>query len=388
MRILVVDDTKSILLVLKTLLTKWGHDVLCADDGREAWELLQRERVSMVVSDWMMPEMDGPTLCKRIRDAAFDHYIYFILLTSRDDKSDVIEGMSFGADDFVTKPFSTAELEVRVNAGIRVITLQERLELQNQQLTETLDTVSRDLEAASRTQVSLLPKSGQNLSDLQFDWVFEPSTYVGGDVFGYFPLSQDLVAFYSIDVSGHGVPAALISVTLNKFITPELCRGGQGQTGKLRSPEDVVAILNDEFQNSGADTFYFTMLYGVHNARTGATCMCQAAHPHPLLLREDGKIEQLGDGGLPVAMLEMATYDSFEVKMNPGDRLFLYSDGVTECESPEGELFGAERFMSFLKKHRDMDNAELITKLKSELTGWSCKQSFDDDLSLLSIRKS
>ena len=389
MRILVVEDTPSVRLVLARVLRQWGHDVLEAGDGEAAWEILRRERVRLVVSDWMMPALDGPGLCRRIRAAGFDEYVYFILLTSRDEEADLVEGMNAGADDFVTKPFSRAELDVRLKAGIRVLELQQRLARQNAELSETLGIVRRDLEAAARTQFSMLPDNATCFGPTRFDWLYSPATYIGGDILNYFVVDDRLLAFYAIDVSGHGVPAALVSSTLNKFITPALCREVLQGAGRERDPgpEAIVERLNRDFLDYGEDDFYFTMLLALHETASGRTRVCQAAHPHPVLIPRDAQIEVLGEGGMPVAMLDMARYDSFEFEMAPGDRLILYSDGVTECRSTGGEQFGMERFKSFLLDRRALDNPALLDALRNELAHFSGGKAPDDDLSVLCVER-
>jgi phosphoserine phosphatase RsbU/P len=388
MRILVVEDTLSVRLVVAGLLRKWGHEVVEADHGEQAWETLRREAIQFVISDWMMPELTGPELCRRIRSADFEHYIYIILLTSRDDESDLVEGMRAGADDFVTKPFSRGELEVRIKAGERILELQSRLAEKNRELSDALNTVRNDLEAAARTQLSLLPPTASEFGGTRFDWLYCPATYIGGDTLGYFPLDDEILAFYSIDVCGHGVPAALVSASLHTFITPALCRQAVSGTGANceMSPELVVEQLNREFVNHGND-MYFSLVLGLHNRYTGKTRMCQAAHPHPLLVSGTQCIEQLGSGGLPVAMFEDADYDAFEFTINPGDRLLLYSDGVTECTSGNGESFGMNLLRTFLRDHASKDSALLLQALRQRLADFKGNDIFDDDLSVLMLTR-
>ncbi len=388
MRILVVDDTLSVRIMLASLLRKWGHEVIEADDGDQAWEIIQREPVRFVISDWMMPGLDGPSLCRRVREADFEDYVYFILLTSRDDESDLVEGMNSGADDFVTKPFSRGELEVRIKAGARILQLQQNLAQKNTELSDALGIVRRDLEAAARTQLRMLPANAAEFGPTRFDWLFSPATYIGGDSLGYFPVENDLIAFYTIDVSGHGVPSAMISFTLNRFITPALCRlaVAQDKDGRALSPERVVECLNQEFMDHGDDSFYFTMLFGLHEPATGLTRICQAAHPHPLLVSRGGSVEELGGGGMPVALLEFADFDSFEFVMQPGDRLLMYSDGVTESISPEDVQYGIERFKEFLRARHELDTPALLQTLRGDLAGFRGGEGFDDDLSVLAMQ--
>lgn len=134
MRILIVEDDRDLIMLLSDILRKGGYDVISAADGSEAWGILQREKIHFVITDWMMPKMDGLELCKRIRSAAFPYYIYIVMLTAKDAKGELVQGMEAGADDFLVKPFSKDELNVRVRAGERIITLETGLEKQNRQV--------------------------------------------------------------------------------------------------------------------------------------------------------------------------------------------------------------------------------------------------------------
>jgi len=126
MKILAVDDDDLALLLLESTLADAGHEIVRAASGREALEMLHREPIRLVITDWVMPGMDGLELCRQIRRGAFPGYIYTILLTSRDRTQDIVEGLSAGADDFISKPFAPAELLVRLRAGERVLALETR----------------------------------------------------------------------------------------------------------------------------------------------------------------------------------------------------------------------------------------------------------------------
>lgn len=128
MKVLAAEDNPVFQTLLASMLTKWGYEVLSVGDGNEAWEMLQSDdSLRMVILDWMMPGIDGVELCRRIRAAAREPYIYILLLTARTESQDLIEGMDAGADDYLTKPFNTQELRVRLRAGRRILELQEEL---------------------------------------------------------------------------------------------------------------------------------------------------------------------------------------------------------------------------------------------------------------------
>ncbi len=128
MRILIADDSLLSRRLLEETLRSWGYDVIVAADGEEAWRILSGEHSpSLAVLDWMMPGRTGPELCRLVRQRAAEPYTYILLLTSRNEKDDVVEGMDSGADDYITKPFDKHELKVRLRAGTRIVDLQEQL---------------------------------------------------------------------------------------------------------------------------------------------------------------------------------------------------------------------------------------------------------------------
>ena len=137
LRALIVEDSPSVRLYLEALVRKWGFDTSSAADGAEAWELLQSRPIHLLISDWMMPRLSGLELCRRVRAAALPHYVYTILVTARSESADLLEGMSAGADDFLSKPVDARELQVRVEAARRVLLLEMTLEERNRRLSET-----------------------------------------------------------------------------------------------------------------------------------------------------------------------------------------------------------------------------------------------------------
>jgi DNA-binding response OmpR family regulator len=127
MKVLVADDDPLSRKLLRTYLERWGHQVVCADDGDQAWALFQTDAFEIVVTDWMMPGLTGPALVKRIREAVVDRYVYTILLTAKSRPGEVVEGMDAGSDDFITKPFDRDELHARIRAGERIVSLEHAL---------------------------------------------------------------------------------------------------------------------------------------------------------------------------------------------------------------------------------------------------------------------
>lgn len=401
MRILIVDDDKDIRVLLSRTLKKWDHVVIEASNGLEAWNILNAERISFVVSDWLMPEMDGLELCQRIRAADFSRYIYFILLTAKDAKDELIRGMEAGADDFVVKPFNKGELKVRIRAGERIVKLEHDLELRNKKLLEAnanlnkaYSRISKDLQAASEMQKSLLPSAAMSLYDYRFDWIFCPSSFVAGDIFNFFPLDDRHIGFYVLDVAGHGIPAAMLSVTLSKIMTPTAFGHRPLKHFvptpphyEISSPDQVMSDLNQRFQNKNDAMQYFTMAYGIIEIESGKIRISQGGHPSPILVNNEKQAFFIGTGGFPVGMIEKITYEEDELFLEKGNRLYLYSDGITECFNYKGEQFSEERLKELLVQWSLLPLCEVLKNIENVINEWQIDSDFDDDITLLAIER-
>lgn len=398
MKILLVDDDRVARRIHSILLRAQGHEVVEAADGALAWQLVVESDISFVVSDWVMPNLAGVDLCRRIRAAALDRYVYVILCTSKGAKTDLIEGMDAGADDFLVKPVGPDELRVKVRAGERVLNLQQGLAQKNdelartnQQLQSSHKLLEDDLKAAAWMQQRLLPPPALEANGLRCHWRFEPSGYVAGDIFNFFAMDEREVGFYLLDVSGHGVPAAMLSVTLSMILKPDASRGSPlrrlnraTQLSEILSPGDAIRELNRRFQTK--DDRYFTMIYGLFDTSSSILRIAQAGHPGPVLIGKNGHPEILGTGGMPVGLWNEIDFDCLEVPVKAGDRLLLYSDGVTECINRKGKAFGEQRLLAYLAgASQSLD--QLLEGLLEEIRNWRDGVESRDDVSLLAIER-
>jgi sigma-B regulation protein RsbU (phosphoserine phosphatase) len=390
--VLIVEDSLVYRRLLTRMLAQWGYLVSEAENGIAALAILESQPVSMVISDWEMPEMDGLTLCREIRDRQLDHYIYFILLTAREDPNDLTQGFDAGVDDFLNKPVEQSELRARLHAGARILSLEATLAARNARLSEALRQIEQDLEVAARIQQSVLPAHQQRYGDYFSDWLFLPSAWVSGDIFNVFPLDNHL-GFYCVDVSGHGVGAAMMSLAVaRQFLhgrAVERFLFDDDET--VASPAEVVRILNRRFCSDEAEIVsYFTMIYGVIDLNTGEGKLCQAGHPTPFIVSPEGQIKKVGSGGAPVGLLPDLSWTDVPFTLAPGDRLCLFSDGIIECENLTGEQFGQDRLQSWLQDSIGLTPDDLLAKFGQHLIDWrsgedSEKHAMADDVSLLLI---
>lgn len=400
MKILVADDSPDIRDLLALTLKRWGYQVITADDGVEAFAILEREPVDLLVCDWMMPNMDGLELCRKIRAHWVEKYLYIILLTGRDAHNDLVQGMDAGADDYLTKPVDFTALRMRVRAAERLLVFEERLAAKNFELVKANDALEaalvalrENLQAAARIQKGLLPSGPPHAVNIDVSWLFLPAITVGGDVFNFIELEQRFLIFYHFDVAGHGVPAAMMALNVSEYFRGEERVGKRtgdfafrDRNGKLqiKPPEIVVGDLNRRFM-SDEERNYLTLIFGFIDLHSGDGRLCQAGHPYPLIWRHNGRMEQIGEGGFPVGILPEATFESIPFHLARGDSLVLYSDGITECSDVSGRHYGIDRLASALvRSGREFEALPAI--IQHELENWRGGVTFDDDISMMVLQ--
>lgn len=405
--VLIVDDSKSYRHLMAVALAKWGFDVCEAEDGQQALQKLTQQSIHIVISDWEMPVMDGVALCQTIRSSDFGHYIYVILVTARQSLEDLLTGMAAGADDFLSKPVNQSQLRARLHAAERVLSLESTLAARNEKLTYAYQQIESDLQVAAKLQHSFLPAHNLLLAGFEFDWMFLPSAYVSGDLLNYFPLGEHHIAFFSVDVAGHGVSAAMLSLAVSREfmvgrINSNLLLEHTADGERLPvAPHRVVGELNQRFcLDNEQVTSYYTLIYGVIDIGNGKGTLCQAGHPTPFIIRADGELSSVGCGGMPVGLFEEAEYQDSDFSLGIGDRLYLYSDGIVECEGPRQELYGEQRLQELLGQSRRLAKHQVFAKVENVLNAWRCNedesaqkphviapQPFADDISLMAVER-
>ncbi|MCP3972513.1 MAG: fused response regulator/phosphatase [Rhodobacteraceae bacterium] len=391
---LVVDDSRAQRRLLGSYLTRWGYQVVEAGSGEEALTHCTDAGPDMVISDWMMPGMGGLELCRRFRQMRSDRYGYFIMLTSNSDKDAVARGLDVGADDFLTKPVNAPELRARIQAGQRILTMERELTGKNRLISATLaemqvlyDAIDRDLVEARKLQQSLVKDRFIRFGGADVSLLLQPAGHVGGDLVGAFAVNDHEIGVYSIDVSGHGIASALMIARLATCFSGNspkqnmaLCRDGNGGL-QMRPPAEVVKALNTLILNEIETEHYLTILLARCSLATGQVTMTQAGHPHPAVQRSDGSIDFVGEGGLPVGLLGEADFTEFELQLEPGDRLFLGSDGITECENPAGQMLEDTGLRRLLRHSHNLSGNRFFETLLWDLTEFCGDTDFSDDIS-------
>ena len=199
--------------MLSRRLIKQGYEVFSASGGRQAFELIENEELDLVLLDIMMPGIDGFEVLSRIRENHLPAELPVIMATAKDEGSDVIKALEMGANDYVTKPFDYPVVKARVATQVQLKRTHEELKSSHARM-------ANDLSAAARIQASLLPRNGPVVDNYRIAWRYRPCDELAGDALNFHVLENGKVLFYLIDVSGHGVPAALLAVSVVHSLHP------------------------------------------------------------------------------------------------------------------------------------------------------------------------
>jgi len=392
MRILIAQGDEASRIFLLNVLQNAGYKVTTTDNGYEAWELLQKKIYSIVIADFRLMGMEGIQLCREIRSHKNHGYVYFIMVTEREKKDDITEAMNAGSDDCITKPYEKVEILARILAGMRIISLEKELKRKNKALSRANKMMQNNLLAARQLQMSFLPRIAPQIPGLTFSWFFKPCEMVAGDTFHCFKLDEEHVALYLLDVSGHGVPAAMLSVMLSRTLTPFSARGGilidgSAESGKchIRPPQEIAQILNKRHPMDEEVGQYFTLLYTLIHIPTLELRLVCAGHPSLLHLTKNGQTNFIKSSGFPIGMFENVEYEEGRLSLTPGDRIFLYSDGVIEASNRWGGTYGTEGLLESLSKRQKRPLSKITQGILNDILRFTRGTEIRDDMTLLAL---
>jgi len=453
--VLIAEDSRMQAKILQKRLTDAGHVVRWAENGALALDMARERRPEIIISDIEMPVATGYDFCKAVKTDPALRSVPFILLSTLSDPIDIIRGLDAGADNYVTKPYepdyllgrmrallatplggddeaAAATLEVslagqkfKVKAGRQqvlnllvstfenAVTKNQELVVANQELSVARDSLQktneelvtlnaeisrinsqmvRDLEAAAKVQRSLLPADQVALPSLDVAWRYVPCQSLAGDFLNVFPLDEERVGLFVVDVSGHGVPSSLMAVTVGRFLTPKVADSSllvrQAADGRVvvASPAEVATQLNKLFQADEFSGLYFTMLYGVLHLPSGR--LDYVSGGHPALVRipaAGGPPEFHGAEGFPIAFVPDVQYEQKSLQLEPGDRIYLYSDGVPEAMDKDREPYGEEQMAACIAGGRGGPLGGSVAALLEAVEIWCRPEGPLDDVTILGV---
>jgi sigma-B regulation protein RsbU (phosphoserine phosphatase) len=378
--VLVVDDNEVNRDMLARRLERHGCVVSCAENGIRALEKIAAEPFDLVLLDVMMPELDGEATLQRIKGNAARN-LPVIMISALDDLERVVRCIEMGAEDYLPKPFDPTLLRARVGACLEKKALHDQEQRTHQALVESQKRLVTELADAADYVESLLPKPISGA--VSAEWRFIPSTSLGGDAFGYHWIDPDHFAVYLLDVSGHGVGTALLSVSAINAI-----RSHSLPKTDFREPDQVLTGLNKAFEMDRQNNLYFTVWYGVYRPSTRQLHFGGAGHPAALLVppaqANPSDAVELESSGLVIGMFDLAVYSSQRCHVPAGSRFFVFSDGAYEIDRPDGTMWTFGELAQHLSQPSDprVKDLDRLVNLARNLHG---RPDFDDDFSIVRL---
>jgi len=392
MKILIAEDDNVSRLVLVSALKKQGHEVVAAENGLEALQVLQKEYFPVLILDWLMPGMDGLEVCREVRSLLLESYTYIVLLTSLEGKSNYLEAMDAGADDFISKPFDADQLRGRIHVAERIINLQLRIAEGARELREKNEQMEKDLEMAHELQMALLPQQFPSIprdapateSAIKFSSVYYPMAAVSGDFFTVTRLSDAALAVFIADVMGHGVRAGLITTMISALVEKFSAAAADPAVMLSKINCSLLSILKNTDRS-----LFVTGFYLVADAARSRILYANAGHPAPLLLhRVRGEIESIssdGGSGPALGLFDEAKYRTCECPMAVDDFIMLFTDGLFEVEAADDKIYSRERLIAAVRERVRLPSAKMIAELFGEIKLFSNRAQFSDDVCLVGM---
>lgn len=371
--LLLVDDEPANIQIVNSIL-KDIYQTVIATNGVKALELANQDPPpDLILLDVKMPEMDGYEVCARLKSADHTRDIPVIFLTGQTEIDYETKGFEVGAVDYIHKPFSPAVVQARVRTHLKLRGISEQLEMQ-------LQTIQSEMDTARQIQLSILPREIPAIKGLDIAARYIPMTSVAGDFYDFIRIDDHRIGILVADVSGHGMPAALISSMLKIAL--------DGQTGYALEPARVLAGLNralcGKFQGH-----FVTAVYVVVDTKRQSLLYAGAGHP-PLVTMDHsaGEARDFVENGLFLGTFPEATYTSIEIPFKAGDSGMLYTDGVLEMTDPSEQQFGLDRVKQFLQENQNLSVGQFVDALLDKLSQWSGLASGrepEDDITLLAF---
>jgi serine phosphatase RsbU (regulator of sigma subunit) len=395
-RILVVDDQAVNVRLLEGMLRIAGYtSVESTTDPAAVCALHRQNHYSLILLDLQMPGMDGFQVMEGLKEIEEEGYLPVIVITAQ--PSHKLHALEAGAKDFVNKPFDLAELRARVHNILEVRLLHRK----NREYSNTLEETIRELEAtrevirlktleeqeireqeltlAQRTQESLLPRSLPQFENFHIHAFNSPTRYVGGDFYDFLQLGSDEWMGVLADVSGKGISAALLSSMVLGALSMEFRAGTE--------PQEVLNRVNRLVFEKSLPTQFVTLFMCRLN-RMGEGQFISAGHNPAYMFRSAiGKIKKLASDACVLGMFDSTTYQSRPLRLDQGDILVVYSDGLTDAENPAGEMFGDERLLDIIRQVAPSGSAALEVRLLKDIEEFTQGTPQTDDITFVIVEK-
>ena len=373
--VVVVDDDITNLKMAGRILSKNNMRVTALKSGTALLDYIKTNKPDLILLDIKMPGLDGFETMKRLQEQMNpSEKIPVIFLTADDSQDAETHGLALGAMDFIKKPFIPDVLVLRVRHTIDLVRLQRNLEQENER-------IRSELAMASRIQSAMLPGIFPAFPERkEFDIYasMDPVRGVGGDFFDFFFIDRDRLCLLIADVSGKGIPAALFMMA-SKIILADNAKSG-------KSPAQILQDTNEAICANNPEEMFVTVWLGILDISTGLLTTANAGHEYPALMHADGQFELFRDRhGLVVGGMPGVKYHEHSLQMNPGSKLFVYTDGVPEATDAENALFGTTRMLEALNAHANESPKQILCGVRQAVNEFVSDMEQFDDLTMMCL---
>jgi len=379
-KIMVVDDEIDLEPLIRQKFRKQirddKYDFVFAHNGLEALsKLIEYPGIGIILSDINMPEMDGLTLLMKLKELK-NPGLKTVVVSAYGDMENIRTAMNRGAYDFITKPVNFEDLEITIDKTMdEILLVRKSLEEHDQ-----LISIQQDLSTAREIQQAILPKifpPFPHRTDFDVYASMIPAKEVGGDFYDFFMIDNDRLGFVIGDVSGKGVPAAIFMAVSRTLIRA---------TGLKGIPvEECMNYVNRLLCNESVSCMFVTVFYGILNTLTGELDYVNAGHNPPYLLSGSGIRKLEMTGGTILGCMEDFTFRSGKFHLKPGERLFLFTDGVTEAFNKSDEAFGEEKLEGYLNQCPGHPLQDVVKNVFQEVNTFSAGMPQSDDITVLTV---
>lgn len=381
-KVLLVDDQAIVGEAVRRMLAGQPDIVYhyCGDPV-QALSMAESIRPTVILQDLVMPDIDGLTLVKFFRASPNMRDVPLIVLSTKEEAAIKAEAFAIGANDYLVKLPDKIELLARIRYHSRgFINLLQRNEA-HQALVASQQALAKELNEAAEYVKSLLPPPLDG--EIKAVWEFISCTSLGGDAFGYHWLDDDHFAIYLLDVCGHGVGAALLSISLMNVL-----RSQSLPRTRFDEPSEVLRALNEAFPMERQNGVYFTMWYGVYDRQTQRLTYSSGGHPPAVLLTGDDAQSlhavPLEYSGFVVGGMPDTEYETARVELGAVNKLFVFSDGAYELQKPDGSLWSYREFVDVLAAPSP-PGVNDVRRILDACRAVSGATAFLDDFSLLEV---
>jgi phosphoserine phosphatase RsbU/P len=381
--LLLVDDNDDNRYTLTRRLQREGYTNLAeAADGNRALELLRVRPFDLVLLDVMMPGLNGYEVLERMRADDRLRHVPVIMISALDEIDSVIRCIALGAEDYLAKPFNPTLLRARVGASLEKKRLRD-------EIVAALDQVENELRSAREVQLGMVPNDFPSAvtGPVEVFATLEPARQIGGDLYDFFWGDDGRFYFVVADVSDKGAPAALFMARTKTMIRLVATLSHTGAEAPP-APDGIIAKVNQELCLDNRQGMFVTVFFGILDPATALVTFCNAGHNSPYVLRGAHGVTALdGPRGKPLGIRPSFVYETGTCRLDPGDCLFLFTDGITEAMDPAGEWFSEERLQQALQPLASAPVREIVGAIIARVRAFTGTAPQADDIAAMAIRR-